>query len=144
MNVIVFDKEEIRKKRISNMYEYAINILGNAKCYENIKIDITASQLKKYLLDIYELYNSKNISKYYQKDTKFYLENLIECAKKDNRNIVTSDNLLDSLLCPLYEKRIVDTAEKNNQGKIITIKRCESNGRKYNQKLWTNRRSWNR
>lgn len=131
MKIIVFDKEKIKEKRILDMYKLAIDMFTFCNHYENIVLDITSYELKKYLSVIYELYESKNIIKYYQNDIKIYLINVIDQVKQTN-NIITSDCLLDSLVCPLYEKRVNDIYKNTSKEKIITINRGEKYGRKYN------------
>lgn len=132
MEIIVFDQKKIKEKRILKMYNLAIDIFAIYNFYEDIDINVTSHELKKYLSTIYELYEMKNITKYYQNDTKIYLNNVINQAKQDNNYIINSDCLLDSLVCQLYEKRINDTYKTVSKEKIIAINKGEKYGRKYN------------
>lgn len=132
MKIIVFDKEKIKEKRLLNMYKLAIDMFTFYNLYEDNIIDVTSSELKKYLSIIYELYEAKNITKYYQNDIKIYLNNAINQVKSDNNSKIDQNCLFDSLICPLYEKRIDDVYKKAPTQKIIAINKGEKYGRKYN------------
>lgn len=126
MNIINFNvvKDKYKQKTIEELYNKAIDLFGKNKFITNIKIDLTSKALRGFLTAIYEVYEQKGIIRFYKDDMVTYLNNAVQISISKDVPI-TKDALFDSMVCDLYETRIKQYKEKNNE-------RTRHHGRKCN------------
>lgn len=116
--------ENIKEEKIKELYNYAVDKLGEAKFEQGLKIDITSKDIKGYLNNVYDIYSSKNLVNYYETDVKKYIDLSIKASLNKNGKY-TINQLIDSLISDTYEKRV-----SNKKVKVFT-KRNGNSGRKH-------------